>query len=195
MLNRRQRQMCIRDREITAEKDHNEKKAALKKNNGAIGLLNHRKGWISRATKGVAEANGWHWLAPWISGQGTHHVNEANGVTSTFDPLTPTMLMFDGNGPSAPLTGMVWGVESGHMPPDGFDGLNDHWHFHEWLCYTDSSLSFIVGDGLTDAQCASRTGGEGINVDSSATWLLHVWLPVYDGWYATDIFNKEHPGI
>ncbi len=32
-------------------------------------------------------------------------------------------------------------------------------------------------------------------MDTSDTWLVHVWLPVYDGWLATDIFNKEHPGI
>jgi hypothetical protein len=146
-------------------------------------------------TKAIAEANGWHWLAPWIPGQGTHHVWEATGVTSTFDPLQPTMLMFDGNNGNAPLTGMVWTVSSGHMPPPGFSGDNDHWHSHQMLCYTDDTLSFIVGDGITDAECASRTGGDGVNVDSSGTWLVHVWLPVYDGWLATDIFNKEHPGI
>ena len=146
-------------------------------------------------TKGYAEANGWHYLAPWIPGQGTHHVNEANGVTSEFDPWSPTMLMYDGYNNSAPLTGMVWAVASGHMPPSGFFGDNDHWHAHEKLCYTDDTLSFIVGDAITDEQCAARTGGQGVNVDASGTWLLHVWLPVYDGWLATDIFNKEHPGL
>lgn len=141
-------------------------------------------------TKAIAEANGWHWLAPWIPGQGTHHVNEAEGVTSNFNPLTPTMLMYDGNGGNAPLTGMVWTVQSGHAPPAGFSGDNDHWHAHEMLCYVDGP--FIVGDNISDAQCAALGG---TNVDSSDTWLVHVWLPVYDGWLADDIFNKEHPSI
>lgn len=143
-------------------------------------------------TKSIAEANGWHWLAPWIAGQGTHHVNESRQVTSVFDPSYPTMLMFDGNGPHAPLTGMVFAVESGHMPPAGFAGDNDHWHNHQMLCYIDKNGPFVVGDGISDEQCAARGG---TNVDASDTWLLHVWLPVYDGWQATDIFNKTHPGV
>ena len=140
-------------------------------------------------TKGIAEANGWHYLAPWIPGQGPHHVRDT-GVPTTMDFSGPTMLMYDGSGPNAPLTGMVWAVESGHMPPAGFWGDNDHWHAHQMLCYVDGP--FIVGDNISDELCAARGG---TNVDSSDTWLVHVWLPVYDGWEATDIFNKEHPFI
>jgi hypothetical protein len=141
-------------------------------------------------TAGDAEANGWHHLAPWIPGQGTHHVNIADGITSEFNPDRPNMLMYDSNSDSGQLTGMVWVVESGMHPPAGFPGDNDHWHFHETLCFVDGP--FIVGDGITDEQCAAR-GGE--NQDTSDIWLVHVWLPVYDGWQATDIFNKTHPGI
>ncbi len=45
-----------REVEKAAEADRNAKLAALKKSNGSAGLLNHRKGWIGRATTGVAEA-------------------------------------------------------------------------------------------------------------------------------------------
>ena len=142
-------------------------------------------------TKGVAEANGWNWIAPWISGQGTHHVNPA-GIPATFDPNTPTMLMFDGNHSSAPLTGMVWAVNQppGSHPPAGFPGDNDHWHSHQSLCYDGDG--FIIGDSITDEECASRGG---VKVDTSGIWLVHVWLPEYSGWQATDIFNKTHPDI
>jgi hypothetical protein len=145
-------------------------------------------------TAGVAEANGWHHLAPWIPGQGTHHVNIQQGVTDKFNPQRPNMLMYDSNQDSGKLTGMVYVVRSGMHPPEGFAGHNDHWHFHEKLCYLDygGDNPFIVGDGITDEQCAARGG---TNVDSSDTWLLHVWLPVYEGWQATDIFNKTHPTI
>lgn len=141
-------------------------------------------------TKADAEANGFHFLAPWIPGQGTHHVNIEAGVTDQFDPDKPNMLMYDGNGPNAKLTGMVWVVDSGHMPPEGFPGDNDHWHAHEKLCFTPGE--FIVGDNISDAQCTARGG---VNRDTSEQWMVHVWLPTYAGWQATDIFNKDHPNI
>jgi hypothetical protein len=145
-------------------------------------------------TAGVAEANGWHHLAPWIPGQGTHHVNIQRDVTAEFDPNRPNLLMYDSNADSGRLTGMVWAVQSGHMPPEGFPGDNDHWHFHPTLCYRydGPGAPFIIGDSITDAECAARGG---VNEDTSDIWLLHVWLPVYDGWEATDIFNRTHPGI
>jgi len=42
--------------EKAAQADRDTKEAALNKNKGHVGLLNHRKGWIGRAIKGVAEA-------------------------------------------------------------------------------------------------------------------------------------------
>ncbi len=45
-----------REAEKAAEAHANATQAALNKNRGAMGLLNHRKAWIGRATKGVAEA-------------------------------------------------------------------------------------------------------------------------------------------
>ena len=157
-------------------------------------VLNDAVAYASQfPTAGVAEANGWHHLAPWIPGQGTHHVNIERGVSAAFDPRRPNLLMYDSNSDSGKLTGMVWAVQSGMMPPEGFPGDNDHWHFHETLCFIERDGGpFIVGDGISDAQCASMGG---VNQDSSDIWLLHVWLPVYEGWEATDIFNKSHPTI
>ncbi len=137
-----------------------------------------------------AEANGWTHLAPYIAGQGTHHVNDEDGITTEFDPVRPNVLMYDSNADSARLTGMVWAVLSPHGPPAGFVGDNDHWHAHASLCF--DATGFIIGDTITDEECAARGG---TNVDTSDMWLLHVWLPVYDGWEATDIFNKEHPTV
>ena len=45
-----------REVEQAAEADRNAKQAALDESRGHIGLLNHRKAWIGRAIKGVAEA-------------------------------------------------------------------------------------------------------------------------------------------
>lgn len=45
-----------REAEKAAEAHANATQEALNKNRGHVGLLDHRKGWIGRATKGVAEA-------------------------------------------------------------------------------------------------------------------------------------------
>ncbi len=153
--------------------------------------LNRAKDYAAQfPTAGVAEANGWHHLAPFISGQGTHHVNIDQGVTGEFNPDRPNMLMYDSNADSGKLTGMVWAVDSGPHPPAGFAGDNDHWHYHEKLCYAPGP--YIIGDNISDAECTARGG---VNQDNSNIWLLHVWLPEYEGWQATDIFNKDHPGV
>lgn len=143
-------------------------------------------------TKADAEAAGWHWLAPFISGQGTHHVDYTEGVTSEFNPDRPNMLMYDSNNGSGELTGMVWAVVSHHGPPEGFPGDNDHWHYHETLCYQNGPDPFIIGDSISDAQCEARGG---TNQDASDTWLLHVWLPEYEGEQMDDVFNKSNPRI
>ena len=142
-------------------------------------------------TAGDAEDAGWYRLAPWIPGQGTHHLDSNYGIPTSFDWSRPTMLMYDSNSRSGALTGMVWAVNTGagNPPPEGFHGDNDHWHAHERLCYRNGT---IIGDNISDAECESRGG---TNVNSSGIWLVHVWLPEYAGWEATDIFNKEHPFV
>lgn len=138
-------------------------------------------------TAAIAEANGFFRLAPYIPGQGTHHMDTAYGIPSSMDPWRPTMLMYDSNRSTGKLTGMVWVINSGDEPPEGFLGINDHWHNHQTLCFRGGT---IIGDGLTDEQCAALGG---VNVDTHGNWLLHVWLPVFEGWIADDIFNKTHP--
>ena len=138
-------------------------------------------------TAAIAEANGYFRLAPFVSGQGTHHMDTNYGIPSQFDPWRPTMMMYDSNAKSGKLTGIVWVVNSGAEPPEGFLGANDHWHNHQTLCFRGGT---IIGDGLTDAECAAIGGA---NLDTSGNWLLHVWLPKYKGWVADDIFNKTHP--
>lgn len=142
-------------------------------------------------TAGDAEDAGWFRLAPWIPGQGTHHLDPSYGIPTSFDWSRPTMLMYDNNNRSGQLTGMVWAVDTGagNPPPEGFFGSNDHWHAHAMLCFRNGG---VIGDNISDAECAARGG---VNQDTSGIWLVHVWLPEYEGWQATDIFNKEHPYI
>ncbi|MAG58034.1 MAG: hypothetical protein CMJ83_17245 [Planctomycetes bacterium] len=57
-VNERKKAAYLKAREIekAAVADVKQEQEALNKSRGAVGLLNHRKAWIGRATKGVAEA-------------------------------------------------------------------------------------------------------------------------------------------
>ncbi len=144
------------------------------------------------ATVADAEAAGWIEAAVFSPGQGVHYADPAR-LTGPFDPTRPNWLMYDGNHPTSALTGMMFLVTSGALPPAGFDGANDHWHRHGELCTTtkDGHL-YIAAEHATDAECAALGG---VNVNFDTQWMVHVWLPRYDGWTATDIFNRTHPSL
>jgi Calx-beta domain len=137
----------------------------------------------------------WKQAAVWAPGQGVHYVDTTR-VTGPFDPTKPNWLMYDGTSPDSKLTGMMF-LESqpggaNSVPPAGFPGDNDHWHRHGELCYKPGSFPFIVGEHLTDEQCTALGG---TNQLFSDVWMVHVWLPIYDNWVATDIFNMMHPSL
>ncbi|MDZ7733291.1 MAG: hypothetical protein U5R31_09385 [Acidimicrobiia bacterium] len=71
-------------------------------------------------------------------------------------------------------------------PPAGFPGDNDWWHVHEDLCWRDGQ---VVGDGLTDEECAARGG---TNLDMSRYWMAHTWI-VPGMQHYPDVFVNHHP--
>jgi hypothetical protein len=142
-------------------------------------------------TVAAAQAAGWVQATVWTPGQGIHFV-DPNRLTGPFDPDRPNYLLYNGTAPTANLAGMMWLVESGALPPAGFPGANDHWHNHGPLCYKAGATPFILGESMSNALCTSLGG---VNTDFSSQWMVHVWLPVYAGWEATDIFNNAHPSL
>ena len=159
------------------------------------GDLEVARAWATQyMTVGSLPAN-WVQAAVWSPGQGIHYV-DSNRITGPFDPKRPNWLMYDGTSPTSRLTGLMFleqqpgGMNS--VPPAGFPGDNDHWHRHHELCYKANAIPFIVGEHLTDPECAALGGVNQMFMD---TWMVHVWLPTYDNWTATDIFNKTHPSL
>ena len=132
---------------------------------------------------------GWIQAAVWDPGQGVHYVDPSR-ITGPFDPQRPNWLMYDGTAPTSKLAGMMFLVSSGSRPPAGFPGGNDQWHQHGPLCNKANAVPFIVGENMSDAACAALGG---VNVNYSSLWMVHVWLPEYAGWQATDIFNMTNP--
>lgn len=162
-------------------------------------------------TEGAAEADGWREATPYINGMGTHHIrggitpamladpsfNRANpnldaaGLDSVFDPTTPEVLQFDGNGPTAKLVGFDYYVRtSTGKPPAGFPGNNDWWHIHPEICFRKADAT-MIGFNQDDATCTAESG---INVNMSNFYMLHVWV-LDDMQFQPDVFAGMMPCI
>ncbi len=139
-------------------------------------------------TVAEARAAGWVQIADYVDGQGVHFESPRYG--GGFDPRRPRYLLYDGTEPDARLSGMMF-LERGERPPAGFPGGNDHWHNHPTLCF-NAARSFVLGEHMSASEC-SELGG--VMVESSDLWMVHVWLPVYEGWEADDVFNRSHPAL
>jgi hypothetical protein len=139
-------------------------------------------------TAADAVAAGFTMLVPYVHGMGAHYLGP-QGISTSFDPRRPNFLMYGGNGPNAPLVGVMWLVDSGSAPPPvGLPGGNDHWHRHMLLCMVHG---IIVAEDLTNAACAAMGG---VNLDTSHLWMNHGWI--IPGWeYRPDVFRMHHPDL
>jgi hypothetical protein len=139
-------------------------------------------------TAADARRGGFRMIVPYVHGMGAHYVGP-QGIGGTIDPRRPNFLLYGGNGPDAPLVGLMWIAFSGDAPPaDGLPGRNDHFHRHGDLCMVNG---LIIAEGLTDEECAEQGG---FNIDTSSLWMLHAWnIP---GWkYKPDVFRPHHPRL
>jgi hypothetical protein len=162
-------------------------------------------------TEGAAEADGWRMATTYIPGMGTHHIRggitaamladptfdknnpilDDAGLDDVFDPTTPEVLQFDGNGPTAKLVGFDYYVRtSTGLPPAGFPGNNDWWHIHPKICFRSSDAA-MVGFNTSDAACTSLLG---VNVNMANYYMLHVWV-LDDMTFEPDVFAGMMPCI
>jgi hypothetical protein len=146
-------------------------------------------------TVAAAQAAGWVQATVWTPGQGIHYVDPSR-LTGPFDPKRPNYLMYNGTAPTSNLVGMMFLTDTGSSttPPPGFPGANDHWHNHGPLCYKSGANPFVIGE-VPPMSASLCTAQGGVVTDFSSQWMVHVWLPVYAGWEATDIFNVDHPSL
>lgn len=162
-------------------------------------------------TAAAATADGWDMSTPYVSGMGTHHVQNAmtpeflnspsfnkddpdlssGGLDDVFDPTRPEVLQFDGNGPTAKLVGFDYYVHTNTgLPPEGFPGNNDWWHHHPKICFRKTD-AVMTGFNQSNAAC---TASNGINVNMSNYYMLHVWI-LDDMVYTPDVFAGMMPCI
>ena len=157
-----------------------------------VALLNVASAYASQfPTVADAKAAGWIQATVWTPGQGIHFADPTR-LYGPFDAQRPNWLLYNGTAPTAKLAGMMFLVEGGATPPEGFPGANDHWHNHDKLCIDADATPFVIGEHVSDAYC---TAIGGVNTVVTNQWMVHAWLPVYAGWDATDIFNNNHPSL
>jgi len=125
----------------------------------------------------VAEAAGFTQITPFIPGQGRHMVKGSIGSQdATFDPSQPESLLYepDSSTPGGWRLGgamFIMPINLVPLPPDGFIGNEDAWHYHTWLCLWNNFNS--VAEGVPQSTCLSRSGNP-VWIEK-AGWLVHLW--------------------
>jgi glucose/arabinose dehydrogenase len=127
----------------------------------------------------TAIAAGYGQITPYIEGQGRHMSKGGLAGLGSFDavfnPSDPESLLYE---PDASTPGgwrlggamFIVPVTLTSIPPDGFDGGDDAWHYHSALCIWNAGNS--VEEDVPQADCQARSQAIWIE---KAGWLLHLW--------------------
>ena len=122
-------------------------------------------------TVAAAEAGGYRKSTPYVPCIGAHYTN--TGLVATFNPATPSELLYDGTAPDSKIVGLSYLVFHRGGPPEGFTGPNDRWHQHNFnggLCMKDGVV--IGAETTSEQQCIAKGGGK---VPLNDIWMLHDW--------------------
>ena len=96
-----------------------------------------------------------------------------SGSAGSFNPSTPSELLYDGTDPDSKIVGLSYLVYHHGGPPPGFAGDNDHWHQHNangGLCLKGGLV--VGGEDSTPQECADRGGHKVLLID---IWMMHTW--------------------
>jgi hypothetical protein len=137
-----------------------------------------------------ALAAGYMMSTPYVPCIGAHYTNFR--LAGTFDPATPSELLYDGTTPDSKIVGLSYLVWHPGGPPPGFAGPNDHWHQHNangGLCLRGGVV--IGGEETSRQECAARGGRKSLLID---IWMLHAWIvPGFEcSW---GVFSGECPEL
>jgi hypothetical protein len=150
-------------------------------------------------TAADAIADGWKRATTNLKGIAAHYLR--NGVAGfasmdgTFDVNDPEILLFDGEGPDAPIVGISYLVSG--PDPEGFSGKWDVWHRHQAVCFAGG---YVVGEidghpdseiNMTQQQCTAQGG---LEFPISNLTMLHVWMkPGFAS--SAGVFSHDHPKL
>jgi hypothetical protein len=127
----------------------------------------------------VAIADGYAQVTPFIPGQGRHMIKggvAGLGQDAVFDPAQPESLLYEPDSKTPGgwrLGGAMYIMPISLVPlvPDGFDGNEDSWHYHDALCIWNNGGS--VAENTVQSDCLARSGNP-VWLEK-AGWLVHLW--------------------
>jgi hypothetical protein len=151
-------------------------------------------------TAADAEADGWRRATTNLPGIAAHFLRDGVrgflGMDEKFDVNDPEILLFDGEGPDAPIVGISY-LASSPENPEGFAGKWDTWHRHDAVCFAGG---YVIGElgghadskiDMTEAQCKAE-GGTSFPIANLT--MLHVWMkPGFES--AHGVFSHDHPQL
>ncbi len=141
-------------------------------------------------TAASALAAGYEMSTVYVPCIGAHYTNTR--LAASFNPSTPSELLYDGSKPDSKLVGLSYLVWHPGGPPPGFAGPNDHWHQHNangGLCLRGGLV--VGGEVTSNQQCANLGGHKTLLID---IWMLHAW--VVPGFECTwGVFSGECPEL
>jgi hypothetical protein len=149
---------------------------------------------VADATKaGMIVAGG---FAP---GSGAHYINYRYALSDvnadgTVNAAHPGTLIYDGTSPTSRVIGVMYTALGTPTPPQGFAGLNDHWHRHANVCTKFAGgmiqVPFPADSDITKAQC-DAVGGMFMK---QTVWMVHAW--VVPGWESPQgVFSHDNPDV
>jgi len=134
----------------------------------------------------AAKADGYFQVTQFIPGLGLHMVN-LSIPTTAFDPSRPQILLYEPDSKGRlTLVGVAYRqAHTSEVPPDGFAGGSDVWHYHNDLCFLPDGTVTIAPSA---SACRSRRG----YFQQQTDWLLHAWI-----WRANPkgVFTEYNPSV
>lgn len=151
-----------------------------------------------------AAANGWYKASADLAGIAAHYYPvRVPGATTPeqkalverlgFDMYRP-MLLYDGEGPDAPIVGVSYMAPG---PPSGFTGNWDVWHEHLGVCLKDAMAISDIGNDPESkismtADACTAAGGRVMSI--AGQYMVHVWSR--EGYESTNgVFSHDHPDL
>lgn len=128
---------------------------------------------------------GYSQTTPYIPGQG-RHMGKGGGIfqnDDVFEAERPESLLYEPDSrfpQNWRLGGLMWvmPIDQVPLPPEGFPGLEDPWHYHDGLCLWKSQSGAQypytgVNQNVTEEWCMERQY-DPVWIEK-AGWLVHLW--------------------
>ncbi len=121
----------------------------------------------------VALADGYVQATQSIAGHGIHYLNASRMSDNVFDPARPDGLNYSEDGRLLAVFYVVpmW-VPGNELAPEGFNGSEDMWHYHDGLCQWQTYSGPMVAENVPQSECLARPGGVWFR---QFGWMLHLW--------------------